>query len=68
MTLGNTIRCPRCHTDGIFRFERTHTGRTYYCPICASGWRVAAEDEVIETLRASHARLRASTEETPQER
>jgi len=67
MTLGNTIRCPRCHTDGIFGFERTPTGRTYYCPRCASGWRVAAEDEVIETLRA-RSELRASAAKTSQER
>jgi len=67
MTLGNTIRCPHCHTDGIFGFDRTPTGRTYYCPSCARGWRIAAEDEVIATLRASHSALGAGSADTPEE-
>jgi DNA-directed RNA polymerase subunit RPC12/RpoP len=47
------VRCPKCATPDVFAFERTRTGRAYYCHSCGNRWKVTLEDEVLTIIDAS---------------
>jgi hypothetical protein len=45
-----TGRCPACLSHDVFGFERTCTGRAYYCHDCGTRWSLSVEDEVSNLL------------------
>jgi DNA-directed RNA polymerase subunit RPC12/RpoP len=48
-----TVRCPMCSGRDTYGFERTVTGRVYYCHECGHRWKLTVEDEALDMLGLS---------------
>jgi DNA-directed RNA polymerase subunit RPC12/RpoP len=61
MTYDTSLRCPHCASPDVYGFERTPTGRSYYCPKCSEQWRVTVENRTLDMIGESLAARRPPT-------